>query len=151
MDIQTLAQQITSFLMPFLPYLLKGLKLAGQEAAKSLGEKAGERGFESAKALWGKLRRKKNVEQVALTAAALPDNQALRDALREEIARALAEDPALCEEVTTIYSQVEVGDVKRSGKVTGVKATGKSPKKIRSTVKADDIAGEVTGVEIRDE
>jgi hypothetical protein len=91
------------------------------------------------------------VEQVAQTVAALPDNQALREALREEIARALEEDPALREEVTTIFSRVEVGDVKRGGKVTGVKTTGKSPKKIRSTVKADNVAGEVTGVELGDE
>jgi hypothetical protein len=150
MDTQ-LPAQLVQFLAPFLPYLLKGLKLAGQEAAKALGEKAGEQGFEQAKALWDKLRRKKNVEQVAQTVAALPDNQALREALREEIARALEEDPALREEVTTIFSRVEVGDVKRGGKVTGVKATGKSPKEIHSTVKADNVAGEVTGVEFRDE
>jgi hypothetical protein len=146
-----LPSQLVQFLAPYLPYLLKGLKLAGQEAAKQLGEKAGEGGFEQAKALWDKLRRKKNVEQVAQTVAALPDNQALREALREEIARALKEDPALREEVMTILSRVEVGDVKRGGKVSGVKTTGKSPKKIHSTVKADNVAGEVTGVEIRDE
>jgi hypothetical protein len=146
-----LPAQLVQLLAPFLPYLLKGVELAGQEAAKKLGEKAGEQGFEQAKALWDKLRRKKNVEQVAQTAAALPDNQALREALREEIARALDEDPTLREEVTTIFSGVEVGDVKPGGKVTGVKTTGKSPKKIRSTVKADNVAGEVTGVEFRDE
>ena len=90
------------FLAPYLPYLLKGLKLAGQEAAKALGEKAGEQGFEQAKALWEKLRRKKNVEQLAQTAAALPDNQALREALREEIARALAEDDSLAQELARL-------------------------------------------------
>ena len=146
-----LPAQLVQILAPYLPYLVEGIKLAGQEAAKKLGEKAGEQSLEQAKALWAKLCHKKNVEQVARTAAVLPDNQALREALREEIARALAEDPVLRKEVTTIYSRVEVGDVKPGGKVTGVKATGKSPKKIRSTVKADDVAGEVTGVELRDE
>ena len=146
-NIVELTQKIATFLMPLLPYLLK----IGDKAAEEVGKKIGGEGWERAKALWERLRCKKSVEQVAQTAAALPNNQALREALREEIARALAEDPALCEEVTTIYSRVEVGDVKRGGKVTGIKATGKSPKKIRSTVKADDIAGEVTGVEIRDE
>jgi hypothetical protein len=31
--------QLVQFLAPYLLYLLKGLKLAGQEAAKKLGEK----------------------------------------------------------------------------------------------------------------
>jgi hypothetical protein len=35
-----LPAQLVQFLAPFLPYLLKGLKLAGQEAAKKLGEKS---------------------------------------------------------------------------------------------------------------
>jgi len=142
-----LAQKISAFLLPLLPYLLK----VGDKAAEEVGKKIGGEGWEQAKALWDRLRRKKSVEQVAQTAAAIPDNQALRDALREEIARALTEDPALREDVTTIFSRVEVRDVKRGGKVTGVKTTGKSPKKIRSTVKADNVAGEVTGVELRDE
>jgi hypothetical protein len=139
--------QLVNFLVPFLPYLLK----AGEKAIEEAGEKLGASAWESAKTLWAKLRHKKNVEQVAQTAAALPDNQELREALREEIARALEEDPALYKEVTTIFSRVEVGDVKPGGKVTGVKATGKSPKNIRSTIKTNDVAGEVTGVEIRDE
>ncbi len=104
MDSQ-LPAQLVQFLAPYLPSLVEGLKLAGQEAAKKLGEKAGEQSFEQAKALWDKLRHKKNVEQVAQTAAALPDNQALREALREEIARALAEDPALAHELARLLAQ----------------------------------------------
>jgi hypothetical protein len=45
------------------------------------------------------------VEQVAQTAAALPDNQALREALREEIARALEEDEALAQELARLLEQ----------------------------------------------
>jgi hypothetical protein len=105
MDYQQLPAQLVQFLTPFLPYLVKGVKLAGQEAAKKLGEKAGEQSLEQAKALWDKLRRKKNVEQVAQTAAALPDNQALREALREEIARALAEDESLAQELARLLPQ----------------------------------------------
>ena len=100
-----LSAQIVQFLTPYLPYLLKGVKLAGQEAAKKLGEKAGEQSLDHAKAMWERLRRKKNVEQVAQTAAALPDNQALRDALREEIARALVEDDSLAQELSRLLPQ----------------------------------------------
>jgi hypothetical protein len=104
-----LPAQLVQILAPYLPYLAEGLKLAGQEAAKKLGEKAGEQSLEQAKALWAKLRHKKNVEQVARTAAALPDNQVLREALREEIARALAEDPALAQELARLLQQAQAG------------------------------------------
>ncbi|MEJ5241594.1 MAG: hypothetical protein WHS87_10390 [Anaerolineales bacterium] len=81
MDPQLL-QQLTTFLAPFLPYLLK----MGEKAAEEAGKRLGEAAWEQAKALWEKLRRKENVEQVAQTAAALPDNAALLDALRTEMA-----------------------------------------------------------------
>ena len=111
MDYPQLSTQLVQFLAPYLPYLVKGLKLAGQEAAKKLGEKASEQGFDHAKALWEKLRPKKNVEQVAQTVAALPDNQALREALREEIARALQEDSALREEIARLWGEAQASGV----------------------------------------
>ena len=107
MDIQALAQQMASFLMPLLPYLLK----FGDKAAEEVGKKIGGEAWDKAKALWDKLRRKKSVEQVAQTAAALPDNQALREALREEIARALQEDGALREEVARLWGEAEAAGV----------------------------------------
>jgi hypothetical protein len=115
--------QLVNFLVPFLPYLLK----AGEKAAEEAGEKLGASAWESAKTLWAKLRHKKNVEQVAQTAAALPDNQALREALREEIARALEEDPALYKEVTTIFSRAEVGNVEAGEEAAGVRISGENP------------------------
>jgi hypothetical protein len=102
-----LAQKIAAFLMPLLPYLLK----VGDKAAEEVGKKIGGEGWERAKALWEKLRRKKAVEQVAQTAAALPDNQALREALREEIARALQEDSALREEIARLWGEAEAAGV----------------------------------------
>ncbi len=43
--------QLVQLLAPFLPYLVKGIELAGQEAARKLGEKASEQSFDPAKAL----------------------------------------------------------------------------------------------------
>jgi hypothetical protein len=102
-----LAQKIATFLMPLLPHLLK----VGDKAAEEVGKQIGGEGWDQAKALWDKLRRKKNVEQVAQTAAALPDNQALREALHEEIARALQEDGALREEVARLWGEAEAAGV----------------------------------------
>jgi len=106
-NVLELAQKIAAFLMPLLPYLLK----VGDKAAEEVGKKIGGEGWERAKALWDKLRRKKNVEQVAQTVAALPDNQALREALREEIARALQEDSALREEIARLWGEAEAAGV----------------------------------------
>ncbi len=89
MDSQLL-QQLTTFLAPFLPYLLK----AGEKAAEEAGKKFGEAAWEQAKALWEKLRHKKNIEQVAQTASALSDNAALGEALRGETARPSRMSPA---------------------------------------------------------
>ena len=106
-NVVELAQKIAAFLLPFLPHLLK----VGDKAAEEVGKKIGGEGWERAKALWGKLRHKKNVEQVAQTVAALPDNQALREALREEIARALQEDGALREEIARLWGEAEAAGV----------------------------------------
>ena len=105
-DPNEIARQIVQFLAPFLPYLLR----AGEKAAEEVGRQLGAAAWEQAQALWARLRRKKNVEQVAQTVAALPDNQALREALREEIARALAEDPALAQEMTRLVAQISASE-----------------------------------------
>ena len=105
-DLDEIARQVAQFLAPFLPYLLK----AGEKATEEAGRQLGAAAWEQAGTLWARLRRKKNVEQVAQTVAALPDNQALREALREEIARALAEDPALAQEMTRLMAQISAGE-----------------------------------------
>ncbi len=76
-NIVELAQKIAAFLMPLLLYLLK----IGDEAAEEVGKEISGEGWERAKALWDRLRRKKNVKQVAQTAA-LPDNEDALAALR---------------------------------------------------------------------
>jgi hypothetical protein len=104
-----LSAQLVQLLAPFLPYLLKGLKLAGQEAAKKLGEKAGEQGFEQAKALWDKLRPKVEARPAALEAAqdaaAHPDDEDALAALRLQLKKLLAEDQALAQELARLLPQ----------------------------------------------
>ncbi len=104
-----LPAQLVQFLAPYLPYLLKGLKLAGQEAARKLGEKASEGGFEQAKALWDKLRPKVEAKPAALEAAqdaaAHPDDEDALAALRRQLKKLLAEDDSLAQELARLLPQ----------------------------------------------
>ena len=115
LDIATLARDVMLLLTPYLPYLTKGLELAGQEAAKTLGEEATKQVINQVKAIWDRLRQKESVAQVAQTAAKLPDNTALLEALRQEIARALESDPALREEIARMVQPEVVQRVLAEG------------------------------------
>ncbi len=103
MDIQALAQQVATFLVPFLPYLLKGGKLAGKKAAETVGE-------ETIKALWAKLQPHEKVRKAAEAAANLRDNPAMQHALVHEIEGALRADPTLAAEIVALWQQVQGGD-----------------------------------------
>jgi hypothetical protein len=104
-----LPAQLVQLLAPFLPYFVKGLKLAGQEAAKELGEQASEQAFEQAKALWDKLRPKVEARPTALEAAqdaaAHPDDEDALAALRLQLKKLLAEDDSLAQEMTRLLEQ----------------------------------------------
>jgi hypothetical protein len=104
-----LSTQLVQLLAPFLPYLLKGAKLAGQEAAKKLGEKTGEQGFEQVKALWDRLRPKMEARPAALEAAqdaaAHPDDEDALAALHLQLKKLLAEDEALAQELVRLLTQ----------------------------------------------
>jgi len=95
MDINELARQAVTLLAPYLAVLLG-------KAAEEVGRRLGGEVYEPAKALWQKLTRKERVRKAAEAAVALPDNPAMQEALRAEIARALEEDAALRAEVAEI-------------------------------------------------
>ena len=82
MDIQTLSQQLTAFLAPFLPYLLK----MGEQAAEEAGAKLGAEAWEGAKAPWGKVQPKVEAkpaaQEVAQEVAAHPAKEDAQEALR---------------------------------------------------------------------
>ncbi len=101
--IMELAQKITPFLLPVLPYLLK----IGEKATEEIGKKIGEEAWEKAKALWGKLGRKDKVKTAAQAAVALPDNPATQQVLETEIARALEEDPTLLTEIAGLVAELK--------------------------------------------
>ena len=94
MALQTLSQQLVTFLAPFLPYLLK----MGEQAAEEAGKKLGAEAWEGAKALWAKLKPKVEAKPAAREAA--------QTALQWQREKVLAEDEALADEVRqTLQSQ----------------------------------------------
>ena len=106
MDIQTLSQQLLTFLAPFLPYLLK----MGEQAAEEAGKKLGAEAWEGAKALWAKLKPKVEAKPAAREAAqevaAHPADEDAQTALQWQLEKFLAEDEALADEVRqTLQSQ----------------------------------------------
>lgn len=109
MDVQALAQQLVTFLSPFLPYLLK----AGEKAIEKVGEKFGEAAWEKAQALWDKLHPKIEAKPAAQEAAAdvaqNPQDEDAQAALRLQLKKLLAEDTALAEEVARLLAGVDAG------------------------------------------
>jgi hypothetical protein len=54
-DLTALAQQLGPYLAPALPYLLKGVRTLGEEAAKTVGRKIGEGDWLKSIKLWEKM------------------------------------------------------------------------------------------------
>ena len=109
MDTPTLAQQLVSFMAPFLPYLLKGGKLAAKKAFETLGEQFSEESWEQAERLWNKLRprveTKPAAREAAQDVAANPNDTDAQAALRLQLKKLLAEDSALAVEIARLLRQ----------------------------------------------
>jgi len=58
LDASQLAKELSPMLIPLLPYLVKGMKISGQELAKALGKKIGEKIPDAIVDLWNKLDQK---------------------------------------------------------------------------------------------
>jgi len=100
MDIPLLADALTMFLAPALPYLLGLGGKAAEEAAKKLGEE----GLEKAKALWGRLKPKVEATQpaaleTARDVAKKPEDAGAQAALTYQLRKVLETDPDLAREV----------------------------------------------------
>ncbi len=102
-DVVQLAAQTAAFLAPFLPYLIKGGKIAAKKAFEKAGEKFTEEGWEQAEKLWGKLKPKVEAKPAAQEAVAEfvkdPDEEDAFPALRQQIKKILVEDSNLAREI----------------------------------------------------
>ena len=137
-DLNQTGSQIVEFLVPYPPYIIKGAKVAGQEAAKKLGEKFSEDCFKQAKALWRHLGHKKNVQAAGQAVIALPDNQAIQAGLSDEMTHALQEDDILAQKIAYIWGHGDKPDVSSGQRavtaknISGIIITGDSNKVIQS-------------------
>lgn len=102
---------LTSFLAPFMTYLLK----AGEPVAEEAARKINEKGWDYAKALWAKLWPKVAEEPAARGAAEdladEPDDGDRQAALRVQLKKLLSADPALAQELARVWEQAEADRV----------------------------------------
>ena len=93
---------LTTFLAPFLPYLLK----KGEQAADAAIERFGQAAWKRAQALWAKLRPKVEDKEAAREAtedvAAAPDDELARSALQLQLRKLVADDPDLAAELAEL-------------------------------------------------
>ena len=130
MDPVQVAQLATSFLVPFIPYLLK----AGETAAEEAGKKLGGQAWDTAKGLWGKLWPKMSARPAATEAvqdlAKSPTDADAAATLRGQLKKMFVEDGALLQ---------LIGQLMEEGRRTGVIATGERAVAIGGSVSQSTI------------
>lgn len=129
-----IAEKLVPMLLPLLPYLVKGVKMAGKKFAEALGQKSGEKAVEIAGDLWGKLNpkieQKADAKKLVMEAADDPTQNYLPGALAYQL-KEILEDEALRKEVILILEKAEKQGVK-----------------VESFIDAGIVYGEVTGVQV---
>jgi hypothetical protein len=121
-DYATLAIGASTFLAPFLPYLVKG----GEEAAKEAGKRFGTAAWERAQGLWGRLspevETRPAAREAVQDASATPDKEQVRAALAWQLEKLLAEDQVLAETVAKALGEANGSGVHVS--VSGDRSVG---------------------------
>ena len=106
MPIDQIVTEISKWIIPALPYLLKGIKLGGQKAAEKLGEAGAGKSMEMAQSLWNKLIGKKSRSDkfsiAARQLAKAPQDKDWQAMLNREMKQILKADPALLKEITLL-------------------------------------------------
>lgn len=87
----------------------------GEQAAEEAGQRLGAAAWEHAKALWGRLRPKVEskpaLQEAVQDAATDPQDEDAIAALRLQLKKLLAEDPALAEEIARLWSEAQSAGV----------------------------------------
>lgn len=103
-----LAQAVTNFLEPLLPYIIIGTTKAAEEAGKKAGSDVWERG----KNLWGKMCSKEQPElkEAAGNMVILPTDYEVKKAFYQEILKTLEKYPEVAKKIS---SMMEDGVIQR--------------------------------------
>ncbi|MBE9207567.1 hypothetical protein IQ244_13755 [Nostoc sp. LEGE 06077] len=100
---------LTTFLTPFLPYLLKAGEKATEEAGKKFGEGFGANAWEKAKALWNKLQPKVETKPMAKCAAEelanSPNDEDAKETLQKQLKKLFDEDKNLAAEIARLMQE----------------------------------------------
>ena len=111
MDFAAIAQAVTTFLIPALPYLLSLSGKAVEKASESLGSDL----WEGAKSLWHKLLPKVEAKPGALDAAKdladAPEDKDYQTALRVHLKKILEGDEIFAKEIKQILDKAEAAGV----------------------------------------
>jgi hypothetical protein len=144
MDPKLLADAVTNFLAPAMPYLVKG----GQEMVGKAGKKIGEEGLEIAKKLWGKLQPKVEAAPMAKGAAdeiaKAPDDPEAQETLSIQIRKILKADADLAAELTRLIEAVGPKTTYQ-GVVSGSGALAQGPGAVAAGQNGIAIGGSVQG------
>lgn len=149
MDIPLLADALTMFLAPALPYLLGLGGKAAEEAAKKLGEE----GLEKAKTLWGRLKPKVETTQpaaleTAQDVVAKPGDEGARAALTYQLRKVLESDPDLAREVEHLLDPAEARNVYQAW-LKGSGAIAQGPGAVAAAEGGVAIGGDFHGGDLR--
>jgi formylglycine-generating enzyme required for sulfatase activity len=102
-DPTLLAEALTILLAQSLPNLLAGGKKVAGKAVEEIGKQVGAGASEQVKEIWKRLRGKRPIAAAAKDLAQLPDDSDARGALRLQLKKLLATDPALADELSALY------------------------------------------------
>jgi hypothetical protein len=105
MEIATL----TTFISPFLPFLLKLGEKAAEKSTESAAGKFGEASWSKAQAVWQmlnpKVEAKDSAKEAVIDVANAPEDEDLQIALRVQLKKLLAQDEVLANVIAQIFQE----------------------------------------------
>ncbi len=139
MDTMVLAKELSTFLSPFLPYLIN----ASEKSAKEMGEKFGNEVWKQAKLVWEKIQSsvesKPSAQEAVQDVAKSPYDEDSLAVLRVQLKKLLKDDK-LAREVADLLQEQVVQRVlaEQGSNVTDVEQTATGKGEIRQEVIARD-------------
>ena len=135
---------LTTFLTPFLPYLLKLGKGAAETATETAANKFGEAAWQKAQTVWTRLspkvEAKASAKEAAADVASNPTDEDAQAALRLQLKKLLANDEALAEQLAQILQK----DTPKLGTQITQTVTG-NQNQVIGQVSGGQVFGNVTG------